>query len=1447
MSEISGTHSESVEALTEHLVVDAASIARIEPCGANSCRIVAGGLVGWSISKSGIKEIVALCQGRVIATAWVGISRPDIGQLFPSIAESDSAGFSLSLIGVELPLVDEFELTLVARSDSGIVAEDVFLLPMPVEGRPVNSQFAAIPPMRLMVEQADLGSNGYLRIGGWCASFSEILAVQAFVDDKHIGSCDIGISRRDIGTEYSFYPNAARCGFIATFLIPESLTATATRVRVEALTVDGAIKSQLRPIHTNDTAIPPLSPAAYRFAVPVGLPHTAHDVNRDTSQITDSTPPAEESPIRFNCDEIIFVKDGLVRVSGWALSTGVPIASIEIYYQQDQIGEATQGLTRTDVGRSYSKIEGSINSGFEFQGTVQSGFANETEYLEIVIRLENGFEERMTVLADVTTEQSIVDSGQSIRLNIDSPKIGEAPVELTRGFTISGWAVARDSIDRVEIDMNGQVIGVAYFGTRREDISAAFEGWPNALLSGYAFSVPSRLLKEGNHSFTVRAFDKNGVLCETSFDAIAQLQDQAAPNELPREKISYAEIMASAAVISAAAIEANFNVFLQLRTTRNAIKQLAMTLRDLERQAWGRWQVELVLPPKSNSSQLLKGLSLHLRPETMERIGVLGADFGRNDWIAVLQAGDRLACDAFLALGLAVVDGPSADFVYFDDRRLDASGRPATYFKPDWSPELLLSQNYIGRSFFVRGEHLAGQTSSVAKLIQMGDYHLALLLTEKATDIRHIPKVLIDESKNSRASVDEERKALREALKRRMIAARVQASFGPGLHRVSRKVTIPGKVSIIMPSIGARDLIKISIESIRERTSYRDYEIIVLDNIRGETLTEAQLTWKEWFRKHADVVVEVNEKFNWSRLNNIGAANSSGSYLLFLNDDIEVLDPDWLQLLISEAERKEVGAVGPQLLYPDGKVQHAGIFFAHGSMGGGRHAFRFAESDDPGYFGLALSQRNVSSVTGACLMSRRDVYDAVNGFNEAHDVVNNDVDYCLRVWRAGYQVVYTPHTRLVHHELASRAEMKDDFDRSGFIAEWRDFIEKGDPFYNINLSSSSDDFLVDDEPIRTVYAGYPLGDIEQIRNILVVKLDHLGDVVTALPAIRRLKARFPTARITALVAKSSVGIAQLEPAIDEILEFQFFDARSSKGYKEITETDYENLRKMLHEKSFDLALDLRKPGDTRHILKYSGARILAGIDSNWQFDWLDFADEWEQDPLQKGKRAHVGADFVNFVDGLANSFEVDRRGVIISPDHPLPPLTDGLRCEFSALFDRPYVSMQPASGNALRQWPPEHFASLINLLVERCDVNVAIIGGPDERDVADAVLLHVTPSDRVFDLVGRSKVSELASLLNQSSLFVGNNSGPHHLAAALGVPTVGVHSGVVTSEEWGPLGPFALAIRRDTSCAPCYRGNLGDCHRNIECVRALLPYEVFRQCSRFLKIGTSIKLKHQTA
>ena len=412
-------------------------------------------------------------------------------------------------------------------------------------------------------------------------------------------------------------------------------------------------------------------------------------------------------------------------------------------------------------------------------------------------------------------------------------------------------------------------------------------------------------------------------------------------------------------------------------------------------------------------------------------------------------------------------------------------------------------------------------------------------------------------------------RALKNALKRRRLSWTVEEGLVANTYRCRPKAKVEGLVSIVIPTCAARGLIKVCLDSLRNIATYKNIEIICIENIADESSE-----WKSWLRDNCDVVVEIREKFNWSLFNNVAAREASGEYLLFLNDDIEVIQPDWLETMLDQARNDEVGVVGPLLLYPDRKVQHAGMFLAGRSLA--RHAFRFCAEDDPGYFGLALTQRDVMAVTGACMLIKTATFERLGGFDESHSVINNDLDFCLKVHEQKLRCVYTPFARLIHHELASRKDLKDEHDATGFDARWSSLTAQGDPYFHPNLDRNSDIYQADLEPTEAVFAGHPLYKRQSIKRILAVKVDHIGDFMTAFPAFRRIKEAFPEAELVALVAPASKNLAELEPSIDRVVPFEFFHARSQLGQANLGEDRLNELKQELAPFKFDLAIDLRK-------------------------------------------------------------------------------------------------------------------------------------------------------------------------------------------------------------------------------------------------------------------------------
>ncbi len=992
---------------------------------------------------------------------------------------------------------------------------------------------------------------------------------------------------------------------------------------------------------------------------------------------------------------------------------------------------------------------------------------------------------------------------------------------------------------------------------RREDIGAAFPEYKGSLLAGYALVLPPGSLPEGTHRIRIIARgateeaaragtegqQAEPPMLERGFDLTVERNDVLPPDSTIRTTVPPAEAEAGLALLARHAAAPAFHAVITGAAATELVA-LEATLASLRAQVLEDWSVTIPMP---DAATLKAAQALPASADSRIRFTKPAAAparaarraAARPGFTLKLRAGDRLGADALLELARESLADPAADFIYADELRADPGQGRQPFLKPDWSPELLLAMNYVGRPWCAADALLARAGLSAAALAAASDYEAVLALTEQAARIAHVPRVLCDRGAAA-DSQQAEAAALTAALARRGIAASAEPAGAEGTWRIRRSAagkaartrrprgTVAGRVSIIIPTCAAGGLVRTCIKTIRATTAPAraggcEVEIIVLDNTPvRETAT------RTWLRRNADVVIDMPGAFNWSRFNNIGAKAATGEYLLFLNDDVEARQPDWLEAMLEHASRPEVGVVGARLLYPDGTVQHGGQYLADTHA---RHAFRFAPAASPGPFGLACVAREMISVTGACQLMRARTFAALGGFEEAHSVVNNDLDFCLRAWAAGLAVIYTPHATLTHHELASRATLQDSYDEQLFAGAWRTRFLAGDPYRNPRLALDSDHYGADAEPAVLLHVGRRGPPAAAVRRILAVKLDHIGDFLTALPALRSLKRRFPAATIDVLVPAASAELARHEPAIGEVIVFDFFHARSGHGQRGVTEAEFEALGARLAPAAYDIAIDLRMQPETRAVLPHTGAAFLAGYDTANRFGFLDVALEWEGDHRLVLKRAHVSERLVQLVSALKDACRSE------APSPPAPRLATAdvpaLASLPPAFLARPLVCIHPGVGNVVRQWPATHYAALIDLLAE-AGLHSVLIGAPEEAPISEDILRRVTSQGAAESLVGRVRLGQLASVMQACVLFVGNNSGPQHLAGSLGMPTIGIHSGVVDAGEWAPLGPQAVAMRRRMICGPCYLEFASDCPRNLACLTGLRPRDVLAACRRML-------------
>lgn len=455
-----------------------------------------------------------------------------------------------------------------------------------------------------------------------------------------------------------------------------------------------------------------------------------------------------------------------------------------------------------------------------------------------------------------------------------------------------------------------------------------------------------------------------------------------------------------------------------------------------------------------------------------------------GEFIALLEPGDELAPGALFENVRLLNRQPEAAIIYSDEDKLDPSGRrcrPA--FKPDWSPDLLQSEIYTGQLGLYRASLVKEVGGFRPGFEGLQNYDLLLRLVEKTAEIYHIPKILyhsrLDESRldeasnlssfagqlqdNKEQTPKAQLKAVEEHLQRLGLAARAEVGMVPDTVRVRYEIRENPCASIIIPTRDQLGLLRQCLESLRSLTTYPHYELLVVDNNSQEA--ETLRYFEELKSQPRTKVLSYPHEFNFSAINNFAARQAAGELLLFLNNDIEVISPGWLEAMVEQAQRPEVGAVGARLLYPNGTLQHAGVII--GISGQAGHSHKYWPAEEPGYLNRASVIQNFSAVTGACLMTRAGLFRSLEGFNEDNlPVAFNDVDYCLRVREKGLLVTWTPFAELVHHESISRgqddtAEKMHRFQREVqyMRRRWSQVIQH-DPYYNPNLTVEAEDFSI---------------------------------------------------------------------------------------------------------------------------------------------------------------------------------------------------------------------------------------------------------------------------------------------------------------------------------------------------------------------------------------------------
>jgi len=461
----------------------------------------------------------------------------------------------------------------------------------------------------------------------------------------------------------------------------------------------------------------------------------------------------------------------------------------------------------------------------------------------------------------------------------------------------------------------------------------------------------------------------------------------------------------------------------------------------------------------------LAGLDSRIRVERRAKNGGIAAasntalGMASGEFVALLDHDDTLRRDALSEVVRLLNAFPQVDMIYSDEDKIMPDGScDVAYAKPGWSPDLHLSYNFVC--------HFAVYRRSVLDEIggwRFGfdgaqDYDLALRVSEATDRIGHIPRGLyhwriIADSTSSGIGAksgawEAGQRALTEALERRSLCGDVEEGLSPGTYHVAYTPIGAPKVGVIVPTRDRLEMLSACVHDLRELTDWDDLEIMVVDNESVETET------LQWMLAHDGPIIDYPHQFSYARMMNLAAEQIDADLLLFLNNDVRVTDPSWIQAMVSHAQQSRVGAVGARLMFPGGGIQHEGIVVGMGGVA--------SNVNTNGYFSLGRIVRNYWSLTAACLMVRPEVFWEVGGFEERLRVAFNDVDLTMRIRQLGYDLVYTPHAELVHQESASRGSLHPEEDEAFFSDRWGPWQEYDDPYYNPRLSRRVPFFFAED-------------------------------------------------------------------------------------------------------------------------------------------------------------------------------------------------------------------------------------------------------------------------------------------------------------------------------------------------------------------------------------------------
>ncbi len=851
-------------------------------------------------------------------------------------------------------------------------------------------------------------------------------------------------------------------------------------------------------------------------------------------------------------------------------------------------------------------------------------------------------------------------------------------------------------------------------------------------------------------------------------------------------------------------------IWKRIRPTHAELTKMRWAIPNLKKHC----TFSVVLPRQDNDAASSVNKQIYDKVELIYAAPNEAVQKATGEYILFLQPGDFLHPNALFEITYELNRiGKMPSVLYFDHDYFvgDAVAKP--YYKPGWSPDLLLVNNYINRACAFRRDVLVN-----IEILDMPFYAViydALLKMAELGDFHHKPGILLTmpDSDDERAYDPQENIIRANAIKRRGVDGEIEGNEY-GVASLKRKVRSNPVISIIIPTCFTGSYIEDCITSIEHVSTYKNYEIIVIDNSRkAPSFGESRLIG------YNCKILYIHEPFNWSRLNNHGLKAATGDIIVFLNDDTEIITPDWLERLAAEAQRPEIGMVGPMVLYPNGTIYSSGMYIRN--QRDISVSFWYVDEQSKTYHNLLHYTRPSLITHGVCFAIEKEKIVRAGGFDERFPVLCNEIVLSLNMKNIGVYNLVQSEVKIVHHVSASRKDTYDESeDRKRFFDLFGHVLQDGDPYFNPYLNSSNiNDYTEDPSPTICRHIGSPTISAAGLNKILIIKLDHIGDVVLAMPSIRKTRKLFPRAKIDVLCGPWVAEMLEQQPEINKVHTFDYFADWSDEEKKQ-------HMLSSMKTEKYDLAINLRKYPDTLYM-----APMLADY-SLILSQYAQTDDVYYSVPaISRNPGSMVSWHFKDQLLSLVSSLEYDEtldREVSV-PSEICDRVNKGI--SRLPLFESDMIiGMHVASRDSHKKYPEKNFSILCDLIHEKTNASIVLFGSKEDEATNAKVISMVRQKDRIMSVAGMFTLTEFFCLVKKVDYFIGNDSGPAHIAGIQGIATLVVFGNRHPSFEWMPIGNSIL-VGRFPACAPCY--DLETCVHN-DCLLKIQPGDIFSGLERLM-------------